>query len=214
MKPTVIMLHGLARTKRSLAGLRRHLEEAGYPTWSISYPSRKAHIATLADDVAKRIEDDLSGRALVAVTHSLGGIIARHIADRLALDAILMLAPPNQGSRAARAMEGTPLFRAVFGPAGRDVQSSTGWPVPRCPVAVIAGTSGASLSAPPSWVLGPKRVFGHGEAHDGVVAVSETHLEGMHAFATVPANHTWIMNDRATRRLVLQFLGEGRFTAP
>ena len=214
MTPTVVLLHGLARTSRSLAGLRRQLDAAGYPTWSVSYPSRKAPIATLANDVAERIEQELSGRPLVAVTHSLGGIIARHIADRVHLDGVLMLAPPNQGSRAARAMQGTPLFQKVFGPAGHDVQSPDGWPVPRCPVAVVAGTSGTSLGAPPSWILGPLGVFGRDEAHDGVVAVSETHLEGMHAFATVPANHTWIMNHRTTRRLVLEFLAEGRFDTP
>jgi len=168
----------------------------------------------LAEDLAQRLEQELAGQPLVAVTHSLGGVLARHLAARVPLEGILMLAPPNRGSRAARALGGSRLFHRAFGPAGRDVQSAEAWPVPDCPIAVIAGTQGGSFASPPSWILGPMGVFDPDEAHDGVVAVSETRLDHMVAFATVPANHTWIMNHRQTQRLVLDFLEEGRFRGP
>lgn len=211
MKPTVVLLHGLGRTRGSLRSLRRHLERAGYPTWSQTYPSRRGSVATLAADVAERLERELAGRELVAVTHSLGGIVARHVADRVGLRAIVMLAPPNQGSRAARRLGQRALFQRIFGPAGRDVQTPEAWPIPRCPTAIIAGTQGYSLASPPGWVLGPMRIFSKDDTHDGVVSVDETRLKGMAAFATVVANHTWIMNHRQARELVLKFLFEGRF---
>ena len=46
--PTVVLLHGLARSARSMAGLARHLRRAGYETWSRSYPSRRVGIADAA----------------------------------------------------------------------------------------------------------------------------------------------------------------------
>ena len=72
MKPTVLLLHGLARTHRSLDLIKHDLALAGYPTWSKSYPSRKAPITVLADEIAREVERDLPNTPLVAVTHSMG----------------------------------------------------------------------------------------------------------------------------------------------
>ena len=107
MKPTVILLHGLARTSRSLQGIRDDLHRESFPTWTETYPSRKASISALVDHVQARIEREVKSDRLYAVTHSMGGIIARHLASRLPFERILMLAPPNRGSRAARALKGT-----------------------------------------------------------------------------------------------------------
>ena len=211
MKPTVILLHGLARTCRSLDPIRQDLHRAAFPTWSETYPSRKASITELADRIGTRIEQEVSNQRLVAVTHSMGGIIARHLASRLKFEQILMLAPPNEGSRAARALRGNALFHRTFGPAFHEVQYPDAWPVPSCPVGVIAGTKGASFGTPHSWILRAMGVFASDEPNDGVIALSETCLDDMAAFATVPASHTWIMRHPTTRRLVLEFMADGRF---
>ncbi len=141
------------------------------------------------------IARELAGRALCAVTHSLGGIVVRHMHDpRLAWQRIVMLAPPNQGSQVAGAFGGNPLYKWFYGPAGQELADPRTWPAPPAPFAVIAGTHGDALSNPPSWVVRRARVFATGVVHDGTVAVDETRLDGMAAFATVPATHTWIMN--------------------
>ena len=209
-RPTVVLLHGLARTRYSLAGLRRYLERAGFPTWARSYPSRRRGIADAADQIADWLARDLPGGGpLVAVTHSMGGLVARHLASRVALQQIVMLAPPNHGSRVSRIYVRHPLYRWFFGPAGQELASfeaERGWPPLEVPFAVIAGTRGRAIANPTSWLTRARGHFTSDEAHDGTVAVDETALPGMAGFATVDASHTWIMNDRRARELVVRFL--------
>jgi triacylglycerol esterase/lipase EstA (alpha/beta hydrolase family) len=209
------LVHGLARTQHSLRGLRQHLERAGYPTWARTYPSRRLSIAAAADEIAGHIARDLpADRPLAAVTHSLGGIIVRHLASRLAFTRIVMMAPPNQGSRVARALRDRPLFRWFYGPAGQEIGApdrGSRWPLPLASCAVIAGTAAPTIGNPTSWMTRGDSTFGADEPNDGTLAAIETRLSGMTAFATVDASHTWIMNHHRTRELVLTFLEEGSY---
>lgn len=209
-RPLVVLLHGLARGHGSMTRLADHLAAHGFEARSYAYPSRRASIAELAGALANAIASEAAGRPISAVTHSMGGVIARHLHDpRLAWQRIVMLAPPNQGSRLARELAGRALFRWFYGPAGRELGDATGWPAPPAPFAVIAGTRSRALGNPTSWTAG--RRFPAGVAHDGTVAVDETRLDGMADFAEVDATHTWIMNDARVHRLVLRYLQRGRF---
>jgi hypothetical protein len=144
------------------------------------------------------------------VTHSLGGVVARHLHDpRIAWQRIVMLAPPNQGSRLARDLAINPLFRWFYGPAGRELADASRWPAPPAPFAVIAGTRARALINPTSWTAG--RRFPPGVPNDGTVAVAETRLDGMADFAEVDATHTWIMNDPRVHGLVVRYLRHGSF---
>jgi hypothetical protein len=210
VKPTVVFLHGLARSHRSLGRLRRAVERAGYATWARSYPSRRLGLPELAAWLTRAIRDDLGEREIFGVTHSLGGIVIRHMGD-LRWRGIVMLAPPNRGSRVAAAFKENPVFRWYFGPAGQQVHHAGGWPPPPAPFGVIAGTARLSAAAPPSWLTSALALFPPGEPGDGTVAVSETRLPGMAAFATVAASHAWIMNHPDVEALVLDFLERGRF---
>jgi pimeloyl-ACP methyl ester carboxylesterase len=232
-RPTVVLLHGLARRAGSLAGLGKALAAAGYPVWACDYPSRKRGIAATAAAIADRLADELPGRPLAAVTHSLGGIVVRHLGDpRLRWRRIVMLAPPNHGSQVAAAFAGNRLFAWFYGPAGRELAAPIArrvaawpdparsadavgcdpeaWPPPPAPCAIIAGTRRRALANPTSWVS--HRVFPAGTAHDGTVAVDETRLAGA-AFATVDASHTLIMNHPEVRALALAFLRTGALPA-
>jgi triacylglycerol lipase len=215
MKPTVVLLHGLGRSHRSLGGLERFIARLGYETWSRSYPSRRSSIAELAATVAGRIRIEVGDRPVIGVSHSMGGILARHMADALDWRGLVMLAPPNQGSRVAAALGGNPMFRWLFGPAGVELGAALRaepWPPPPLPFAVIAGTVGPSLGNAPSWLVGALGLMPSGEPHDGTVTVAETRLPGMGDFAEVPASHTWLMNHPATRELVRRFLAHGDFS--
>lgn len=209
-RPTVVLLHGLGRTHRSMAGLRQHIERLGYATWSQSYPSRRAKIQDLAAEMGARIRADLGDAPVVGVTHSMGGILVRYMPE-LSWRGVVMLAPPNRGSLVASELARRRLYRWYLGPAGRDLAEGDGFPAPPRPFAVIAGTRGASLGNLPSWFIAGMRLFPRGEAHDGTVLVSETRLEGMVGFAEVDASHTFLMNHPEARALVARFLAESRF---
>jgi hypothetical protein len=210
MKPLVVLLHGLARSQGSMAQLAAFLRKRGFDTWSYTYPSRRYSIPELASTVTNKLVPIASGRPLLAVTHSLGGILVRHLRDpRLQWSRIVMLAPPNQGSQLAAGLVRNPLFRWFYGPAGVDLADASTWPAPPAPFGVIAGTRSRALTNPTSWTLA--RRFPPGVRNDGTVAVDETKLAGMAAFAEVDATHTWIMNARPVRRLVLGYLQNGRF---
>ena len=213
MKPLVVLLHGLARGQGSMAKLGAYLRGHGFETWSHTYPSRKHSIAYLAGALADRLVAFAGDRPLHAVTHSMGGVIVRHLRDdRLHWQRIVMLAPPNQGSQLAAGLAGNPLFRWFYGPAATELADASRWPPPPASFGVIAGTRHRAITNLTSWTFG--RRFAADAKHDGTVAVEETKLMGMSAFAEVDATHTWIMNSPAVRRLVLRYLVEGRFDLP
>jgi hypothetical protein len=204
------MLHGLARGRGSMARLERFLRRRGYDTISRSYPSRRHSITYLAGELADWIAEHAHDREVSAVTHSMGGVIARHLHDkRIRWGRIVMLAPPNRGSALAAGLAGNALYRWFYGPAGVELADGSAWPAPPAPFAVIAGTRSLALGNPSSWTFG--RRFPAEIAHDGTVAVEETRLDGMAAFAEVDATHTFIMNDLRVHDLVERFLADGRF---
>ena len=211
MKPLVILLHGLARGHGSMAKLGKALRAAGFDTAARSYPSRQHSIRYLASEIADWIVDAAAGRPVSAVTHSMGGVIVRHLHDsRIRWERVVMLAPPNRGSQLAAALVKNPVFNWYYGPAGAELADGAQWPPPPAPFAVIAGTRGRALSNLTSWTIG--RRFAPETKHDGTVAVAETQLDGMAAFAEVDATHTWIMNDVRVHELVVQYLRTGAFT--
>ena len=76
---------------------------------------------------------------------------------------------------------------------------------------MIAGTRSLALTNSTSWTVG--RRFPPGVANDGTVAVEETKLAGMAAFAEVDATHTWIMNSPDVHRhWCIGYLRDGRFS--
>jgi triacylglycerol lipase len=217
-RPLVVLLHGLARTRFSLSGLAGHLQRTGFATWSRTYPSRQLSIAASAEQIADAIARELpAGRPLAAVTHSLGGILLRHVAQRITFTRVVMLAPPNRGSRLSRALRDRPIYRWFFGEAGQELAEISAvsevepelWPALPPSTAVIAGTGAKSSWNPTGWVSRSARVFAPGEPNDGTLAVAETQIDGMAAFATVDASHSWIMNHPAARALVVRFLDVG-----
>lgn len=211
-QPTVVLLHGMARSSRSMARLRRLIEGAGYPTWARTYPSRRMPLQQLAETVAAWISQDLGSVPLLGVTHSMGGVLARHMAGLLPWRGLLMIAPPSRGSVVAARLHRRPLFRWFYGEAGQQLGSPDSWPAPPEPFAVIAGTRSLTLANPTSWLTRGLGLLPAEEPSDGTVSVQETRLPGAAGFATVQASHTWIMEHPRTRELVLRFLQTRRLS--
>lgn len=209
-RPTVVFLHGMARSIRSMDRLRRQVERAGYATWARSYPSRRQPLESLARTVTDWILDDVGHAEVLGVTHSMGGILARHMSDMLPWRGLVMIAPPNQGSRVAALMRSRRLYRWFYGEAGQQLSDPAQWPGPPSPFAVIAGTRNLALGNPTSWMTRAMKAFPPDAQSDGTVSVEETRLRGMADFATVDASHTWILHHPETAEMVLRFLGDGR----
>ena len=207
----VVLLHGLGRTSRSLATLRRHLSRAGYATLALDYASTRDEVAQHAAHVAEVLAALPERHATSFVTHSLGGIVARrllvdHTADiaHLTPRRLFMIAPPSQGARLAARLDSAP-FRAVFGPSGqRMAQVHRGEvgevaPRPTIRLGIVAGTLRGGRGVNPL-IEGDD---------DGVVGVSEAALPGAELFALVESPHTFIMIHPETTARCLEFLGRG-----
>ena len=210
MTATVVLLHGLGRTHRSMGRLRRRLHAEGWETWSVTYPSRRKSIAACADEIARRLERDLPDRPLFAVTHSMGGIVLRHLSDRFDWKGAVLMAPPNRGSRSAVWVNRIPILRGLFGQALGELAVPEGWPSPPSPSMIIAGTRGWSWSSPPSWVLSRADLFSEGEAHDGTVAVEETRHDDVDEHVEIRAGHSTIMSNKDVMDCVVRWLERQR----
>lgn len=214
-EPTVILLHGLLRTRFSMARLESRLKRAGYRVWNRGYSSTRGtieeHAADLAADVRERFGD---GDAVHFVTHSLGGIVARAFMARhepaVKIGRIVMLAPPNQGAQIVDRLRHLWLFRAVTGKAGVQLgQDEAGpaedngrYPLPETvELGIIAGGRSAERGYAP-WIDGD---------NDGTVSVASTRLSGSRDHILLPSIHAFIMNAEDSIANVLAFLEKGRF---
>jgi len=223
----VVLLHGLLRNSSHMEPLRRHISEAtGWPTHTIDYPSKAYTIKDLAIQVAEEIRE-LAGdekNEVWAVTHSLGGIILRHVYGLenhggITFLGICMLAPPNSGSCVARRMRSFPLppvsfvFSKLYGKAGMDLgcelEEGKGWPLPPQPCGVIAGTRSLDLRHPVTLFTNTFRFFSG--PNDGTVSVEETKLPQMTDFIEVHLQHSQVMWAPLVFKLVVRFLKTQRF---
>jgi len=207
---TVVLLHGLARTSRSMVKMERALEGEGYRVLNISYPSRKHPVEELAKQVRSSILAQVpEGEPLYFVTHSLGGIIVRYLQQSAPLPnatRLVMLSPPNHGSEVVDKLRGWRPFHWINGPAGAQLGTEPDGLVaslkpPTLEVGVITGDRSIN------WILscfipGPD---------DGKISVESARLEGMQDFLVVHATHPYIMRKREVLGATIRFLESGRF---
>ncbi len=193
----VVLVHGMGRSPVSMAPLAWTLRRAGYEVINWGYSSTCCEIGELG----ARLERDLLDRAaegpvrLHFVGHSLGNILVRWVLAHdeqgaLEVGRIVMLAPPNQGSRVADRYA-RPL----------------GWllkPLPELRTAAITGSTELHLAD-------RHEVGVIAGLYDRKVAVPETRIDGMDAHLVLPATHPFLMLRRDVHRLVLSFIQTGAF---
>lgn len=211
-KECVILLHGLARTAKSLAAMGATLNAEGYMVVNVEYPSRKHTIEVLANryisDAIKQCYIASTNR-IHFVTHSMGGILVRfYLKDHnlALLGNVVMLSPPNQGSEVVDKLGSLPGFYLLNGPAGQ--QLGTGETMlPKqlgavnYPVGVITGNKSINLVLS---MLIPGN-------DDGKVSVENAKLTGMTDFLVVQHTHPFIMNSKNMIRQTLIFLRYAKF---
>ena len=210
-----MLLHGIGGFALLLKSMELSLEEQGYFVANVTYPSLADPIESLAVEAVEEGLGKCAAQGLSRihfVTHSMGGILVRQYLSQESiegLERVVMLAPPNQGSRFADYVGDSPL-RKVYEPDALAQLGTGDESVPRrlgapdFELGVIAGTRNLRKLIPgtPS------------EPSDGVVTVDETKTPGMKDFLLVPATHTTIVWNGEVHRQTAYFLRHGRFDHP
>ena len=210
MAEKVFLLHGLARTSKSMEKLEQQLSVAGYSVSNIDYPSRKHAIETLSKFVKKEIDQKRGESETVhVVTHSMGGIILRHIQKTNPIEGlgrVVMLSPPNQGSEVVDKLCGFKPFKMLNGPAGPQLGTAPeGFIRSLGPVDFELGviTGDRSINLILSSMIPGK--------DDGKVSIESAKVEGMKEFRIIRATHPFIMKNKQATKATISFLKSGAF---
>ncbi len=206
---SVVLVHGLGRTERSMAVLAQRLRWAGYDVTAFGYDSRMAPVARQAEALAETVAHCCreAGR-LHFVGHSLGGIVIRTFlaaSPPESLGRVVLLVPPSRGSELADWLRDVPVASHALGPAGRalgtgesDVPATL--PPPAYEMGIVAGDRSVNPIGS-VFIEGPD---------DGMVALDRTRVDGA-PMIVLPRSHAFIMNSRHAARAVVQFLRTGAF---
>lgn len=205
----VILLHGLARSSRSMKKLQTVLEKR-YWVVNQPYDSRKYPIEELAEKAISTALAECGERTKVHfVTHSLGGILLRqylHHKQIHRLGKTIMLGPPNQGSELADKVAQSYLVSYFNGPAGSQLGTDPhSLPNKLGAVNFALGVIAGSKNYQPDFAS----VFPG--AHDGKVSVARSKVDGMTDHLILPVGHTFMMNDKTVIQQVCHFLLHGKF---
>lgn len=193
---TVLLLPGMGRTPASLAGLGRRLEEEGFRTVAWPYRSLRGSVEEHGRRLQEKLvalDGDPSVSRIHLVGHSLGAIVARHaltLGIPRKMGRVVMISPPNAGSRLAR--RAAPLFSWIAAPLA-ELSDDPGSFVRR--LGVPEGVEIGVIAA----------------AWDEKVRREETHLPGEADFAVVPGLHGFSFAPRELAGRVVEFLRRGRF---
>ncbi|MDH3636538.1 MAG: alpha/beta fold hydrolase [Gammaproteobacteria bacterium] len=207
---TVILLHGLLRTDRSMRKLEKALQKHGYSVQNVSYGSTRKNIEALATEaIGSALATCPAGHRVHFVTHSMGGILVRqylrhHDIDNLGR--VVMLGPPNKGSEVVDKMRDFPGFYFIHGDAGLELGTGA-TSVPNklghanFDLGVIAGTRSVDF-------IMSRMIPG---TNDGRVSVENTKLEGMRDHLEMEVTHTFMMRNRKVIDQVIHYLETGKF---
>lgn len=216
----VIVLHGLMRTKNSMEPLSDYLRQHGsYHVINVQYASSRETVEIHASDLRQIIDGLGPGvNEIDFVGHSLGNIVVRHyLGDTIQsgigpdprIKRMVMLGPPNQGSRMARILKNSFLFKTIAGASGG--QLSLGWKhlepklaTPDFEFGIIAGGQDDEEDWS-NFLLKGKDDF--------TVSVQETKLAGASDFLVEPWLHSTIMKQTEVHAATLQFLQHGYFVS-
>jgi triacylglycerol lipase len=195
-----------------MSTMAERLQTEGYSVINVDYPSRHKKIEELADIAVTEGLDYCRRRVaeqIHFVTHSLGGILVRYYLENDEIEElgrVVMLAPPNQGSRVVDQFSDMPGYALLNGPAGKQLGTDeNSIPLKLGPadfeVGIIAGDRTINLILSTAF----------DQPNDGKVAVDDTRLKGMKDFIVVHRSHPFIMQGGEVIDQVLHFLEQGFF---
>jgi len=208
----VVLLHGLAQFTSAMNKLETRLERSGYNVAFIRYPWRKESPGVLAEDaVGRGINQcrESGSEQIDFVTHSFGGILVRLYLEKHSLEElgqVVMLSPPNQGTRLVDFLAYVPGFGVLGGPSAAALGTAEDSVLNELgPVDFKLGVIAGSIDVNPlSWFLL------QGQS-DGLVSVESTKVEGMDAHVVLPVIHNIMMRNDTVIDHTIHYLKTGSF---
>lgn len=205
----VLLVHGITRSSKSMAGYRAPLEKAGLQVFPFDYPSTRVDLNASAEYLHQVIESLEGIERIHIVAHSMGGVVARtyrakHRDERL--NRLVLVGSPQNGAEMADLArdKANVVFKTIFGPAGQQlITDQTGFlaklPKPDVEFAVIAG------GHPPDGInpLIP------GD-DDGIVSVASTRLAGAADYLYVESMHLALNRNETAHAATVRFLKTGK----
>jgi pimeloyl-ACP methyl ester carboxylesterase len=215
MQGTVVLaLHGLGRSRLSMASMAEYLEEqGGFTVLRVGYASTREGIDAHAASLCSVIRNLDGVEQIHFVAHSMGNIVIRRAIqmssaqEQQRLGRFVMIGPPNQGAALATMLSDNAVVQALVGEPCEELGRLWPWierdlAVPRCPFGIIAGGRGNEDGYNP---LLP------GD-DDAVVTVESTRLAGAADFVLLSVLHSFMPSERPVQEHTLRFLQTGRFT--
>ena len=216
----VIIAHGLIRSTRSMKRLGDYLERHGkFTAVYFQYASTRRPVSEHAKAL-QQVIDSLGPKVteINFVAHSLGNIVFRRmLGDQLRegregdprYKRMVMIGPPNQGSRIARVLRYSLLYNIIAGSSGSQLgcqweQLEPTLAIPWFEFGIIAG--GQDHRWKPSNFLLPGK-------DDFTVCVEETRLPGAQDFLVKPLLHGTMMRQKGVLESTLRFLEHGYFVS-
>lgn len=211
-KSCVVLVHGLWRSGFAMRSIESDLEDAGYETVSISYPSMDYDIPSLAQNwLTEGVNtcEERNAQHIHMVSHSMGGILIRQYLQTNQLPTgskVVMLSPPNQGSELSQRFGKTWWYQLIVGPAGSSLTKENDGIIEQLkpvsePVGIIAAHRQWSLW-PESWLPKP---------NDGTVSVESMKLDEMDDFLLIENGHAMMRYDNEIQAQIRHFLETGKF---
>lgn len=207
----VILLHGIIRSKDSLATMEKYLTDKNVEVLNINYASCQQTIVASVKNIHFLLNHRRDIRKVSFVTHSMGGLILRELMRdntqewraRSTLGSSVMIFPPNQGAYKANRWHQRWWYKAVLGPAGQALTSEHAQALPQLPMklGIIVGSRGDGK--------GRSRIIPGDD--DGTVGIEETRLASATAYSYHNVSHTFGMNDSQVVHEVEHFLAHGAF---
>jgi len=211
-KECVVLVHGLWRSGFAMRSIADDLEDHGYQTVSVDYPSTQEEIPALVQEYLLKSYDECTqtgAQKIHLVSHSMGGILIRQFLQSHTLpqgSRVVMLSPPNQGSELSEKFGESWWYQWAVGPAGVSLSTKQEGIISKLreideSVGIIAAYRDWSLW-PNAWLPQP---------NDGTVSVASMKLNEMDDFILVNSGHALMRFNDEVQSQIRQFLAVGEF---
>ncbi len=206
--PTIILLHGLARTRLDMR-LMAHRFRTLLPESRVhcfDYPSRKITLSEATASLRDYVHSVATEGSVSFVGHSLGGIVARNL-DLMGgcerpLHRLVTLGSPHNGAMIAKVLSRYSVPKAVFGPMLTELGYLALSEHPReLEIACLVGGTNSRFGFFPLF----------GSDNDGTVLTKEAALRGAVVHDLLPILHALFPFSARAATLTAKFLRNGAF---